>query len=139
MSSVTIRPYQQDDDADIIALWNLVFADDPPWNRPEDIIKQKLTVQPELFLVAVQNDNVSGTTLAGYDGVRGWLHHVATHPDHRRNGVAEQLIEHAADGLRKLGCVKLNLQVRSNNQQVVAFYEKLGFEVEERISLGKKL
>lgn len=139
MNEVTIRAYQPDDKKDVVALWELVFADDPAWNRPEDVIKQKLSVQPELFLVAEYDGRIVGTTLAGYDGVRGWLHHVATHPDYQRTGVAEKLIEQAQLGLKKYGCVKLNLQVRSSNADVVAFYQRLGFEVEERISLGKPL
>ena len=40
------------------------------------------------------------------------------------------------DLLRGLGCVKVNLQVRSINAAVVAFYQSLGFEVEDRISMG---
>ena len=43
------------------------------------------------------------------------------------------------DGLARAGCPKLNLQVRAGNEQVVAFYERLGYEVEERVSMGKRL
>jgi ribosomal protein S18 acetylase RimI-like enzyme len=45
----------------------------------------------------------------------------------------------AEQGLTQLGCPKLNLQVRSTNADVVAFYESLGYAVEDRISLGKPL
>lgn len=41
--------------------------------------------------------------------------------------------------LREIGCMKVNLQVRASNQGVVSFYEKLGYAVEERVSLGKRL
>jgi ribosomal protein S18 acetylase RimI-like enzyme len=41
--------------------------------------------------------------------------------------------------LTALGCLKLNLQVRSANKAVVTFYESLGYSVEERISMGKPL
>ena len=123
----------------MIALWEHVFADDPAWNKPADVINTKLTVQPELFLVATIDDELIGTTLAGFDGVRGWLHHVATHPDYQRTGVAEQLVSAAEAGLSELGCRKLNLQVRSTNAKVIGFYERLGFTIEERVSLGKLL
>jgi ribosomal protein S18 acetylase RimI-like enzyme len=38
-----------------------------------------------------------------------------------------------------LGCPKLNLQVVTSNAGVVAFYERLGYAVEERVSMGKRL
>jgi hypothetical protein len=35
--------------------------------------------------------------------------------------------------------MKINLQVRATNAGVVAFYEQLGYAVEERVSMGKRL
>jgi hypothetical protein len=53
------------------------FPDDPDHNVSSDMIERKLRVQPDLFLVAVADDVVVGTVLAGFDGVRGWLHRLA--------------------------------------------------------------
>ncbi len=55
------------------------------------------------------------------------------------HGIARRLVAHALDALRQLGCIKVNLQIRSDNAQVVAFYESLGFYVEDRISMGLHL
>ena len=41
--------------------------------------------------------------------------------------------------LRSMGCIKVNLQVRATNAAVVGFYESLGFEVEERVSMGMRI
>ena len=43
------------------------------------------------------------------------------------------------EGLLRYGCPKLNLQVRASNREVVAFYERLGYRVEERVSMAKRL
>jgi ribosomal protein S18 acetylase RimI-like enzyme len=48
-------------------------------------------------------------------------------------------VKHAVAALRAAGCVKVNLRVRSSNEAVVAFYEALGFEVEERLRMGNPL
>jgi len=48
-------------------------------------------------------------------------------------------MNNAEQRLASLGCPKLNLQVRASNHEVVSFYENLGYEVEERISMGKRL
>jgi hypothetical protein len=76
VASIEIRPYESRDQAQVVALWSDVFRDDPPWNEPASMIRRKLTVQPELFLVTVADDQVVGTVMAGFDGVRGWIHHL---------------------------------------------------------------
>jgi ribosomal protein S18 acetylase RimI-like enzyme len=45
----------------------------------------------------------------------------------------------AEESLVKAGCPKLNLQIRTDNAAVRAFYEKLGYQFEDRISMGKHL
>ena len=139
MARVEVRPFTLDDREAVIALWIEVFADDPPWNEPGAVIQRKLTVQPELFLVALVEGRVIGTVLAGFDGVRGWVHHLAVHASCRRQGVASALMRAAEAGLARLGCPKLNLQVRATNSAIVSFYRAIGYGVEERISLGKRL
>jgi ribosomal protein S18 acetylase RimI-like enzyme len=131
---VDIRPYESKDHAQVVALWNEVFPDDPPWNEPASMIRRKLTV-----LVAHVNDRVAGTVLAGFDGVRGWVHHLAVHGSCRRQGIASLLMIAAEKGLAALGCPKVNLQVRATNNAVVAFYRSLGYQLEDRASLGKRL
>ena len=136
---IEIRPYEPGDEAEVVALWDSIFPNDPPWNEPILVIRRKLTVQSELFFVAVVDGEVRGTVLAGFDGARGWIHHLGVHPDSRRMRVASRLVEQAVSALEALDCPKLNLQVRGGNETAVLFYESLGFEVEDRVSFGKRL
>ena len=139
IETLEIRPYQPKDHAQVVALWSDVFVDDPPWNEPAAMIRRKLTVQPELFFVACINDQVVGAVMAGFDGVRGWIHHLAVYNSYRRQGIARSLMRAAEKGLEAAGCPKVNLQVRATNSSVIAFYRSLGYEVEDRASLGKRL
>ena len=136
---VTIRAFQRGDRPALEQLWGEVFADDPPWNAPAVMIENKLKVQPELLLVAVLDDVLVGAVMAGFDGVRGWIYHLAVAPELRRRGIATQLVRAVESGLRKLGCAKVNLQVRATNAEVVAFYQNLGYILEERVSMGRRL
>ena len=77
--------------------------------------------------------------MAGFDGVRGWIYHLAVLPEHRRRGFATKLVRSAEQGLLALGCPKVNLQVRATNDEVVAFYRGLGYQIEERVSMGRRL
>ena len=133
-----LRAYQNDDWQALIDLWQRVFPDNPPHNDPSQVISAKRAVD-DLIFVALEEDSIVGAVMAGYDGHRGWLYAVAVDHPHRRHGIARRLVAHALDALRQLGCIKVNLQIRSDNAQVVAFYESLGFCVEDRISMGLHL
>lgn len=134
-----IRPYGDADEVQVVTLWERCFPDNPPRNAPKVMIAQKLLVQPELFLVGALGQQVVATAMGGYDGHRGWVYAVATAPEHRRCGHARALIAALEAALAKVGCPKLNLQVRADNAAVVAFYEALGYSVEPRVSMGKLL
>lgn len=77
--------------------------------------------------------------MVGYDGHRGWVYYLAVDPAYRRNGIGTALMEKVEGLLVQKGRPKLNLQNRADNSDLQAFYEKLGYTVEERISMGKKL
>ena len=135
----SIRPFQHADRQALERLWGRVFRDDPPWNAPGIMIENKLTIQPELLLVGEVDHTLVGAVIAGFDGVRGWIYHLAVAPEYRRRGLATELVRAAEDGLRRLGCPKVNLQIRAANHEVVAFYRSVGYEVEERVSMGRRL
>ena len=137
--SVTIQPYEDHYFADVDRLWRVVFPEDPPWNRAQIAIPAKLEVQPGLFLLAIENTNLVGTVMGGYDGHRGWVYALAVEPDHRQQGIATRLMTELETRLLALGCHKLNLQVRAQNTDVIELYRRLGYEVEDRVSLGKRL
>jgi len=120
----------------VIRLWRDVFAYPTAHNRPELTLARKLAVDQLLF-VAVDADTVVGTTMAGYDGHRGWLYSVAVHPGWQKRGIGGALVRHAEAALIALGCLKINLQITAGNEAVVAFYERLGYVVEPRVSMGK--
>jgi hypothetical protein len=134
-----IRNYDSTDRAQVVSLWNAVFPGSTGHNDPNASIDRKVAADDGLFFVAADGDTIVGTVLAGYDGHRGWLYSVAVAPDRRRDGIGSQLIRHAEQALAQRGCPKLNIQVRADNVAVVAFYESLGFQTEERISMGKRI
>ena len=123
----------------VVALWQQAFGYDTAHNLPSLAIDKKLVVNDGLFFVATDKKVVIGTILAGYDGHRGWLYSVAVHADYRRHGLGSSLVRHAEQALTALGCMKINLQITSGNDAVTGFYEALGYGVEPRISMGKKI
>lgn len=133
-----IRRYRETDASQLASLWNSVFPDDPPHNEPAAVIKAKTAVDDLIFL-AEHEEELVGACMAGYDGHRGWLYAVAVVESHRRKGTGARLVNSAINALQELGCIKVNLQIRSSNTAVAAFYESLGFNIEDRLSMGKLL
>ena len=134
-----IRICQEEDEQAVIALWNLVLPDSAPHNDPATVIRKKLAAERDLFFVATVEGRVVGTVMGGYDGHRGWIYSVAVDPHSQRQGIGSALLRHAEEALIERGCLKVNLQVRASNAAVIAFYAKLGYAVEERVSMGKRL
>lgn len=133
-----IRAYRAEDREQLIDLWRTVFPDDPPHNEPSRVIDAKLAVD-DLIIVAEQDGKLAGACMAGYDGHRGWLYAVAVLKEYRRHGTGAGLVTRAVEALKELGCIKVNLQVRSSNTEVAAFYRSLGFAAEDRLSMGMLL
>ena len=133
-----IRPFQTEDEASVVSLWQLCELT-VPWNNPYKDIARKLKVQPELFLVGMLDSLLIATVMGGYDGHRGWINYLAVHPDFQGQGYAQQVMENVESELRKRGCPKINLQIRSGNASLMAFYQKLGFTDDQALSMGKRL
>jgi ribosomal protein S18 acetylase RimI-like enzyme len=133
-----IRSYTPHDAGAIIDLWKkcgLVKPENDPWRD----LERKARVDPELLLVGEEDGRVVATVMAGWEGHRGWINYAAVHPDYRRKGYGEQMMRAAEQALAKLGCPKINLQVRNSNQEVVDFYRALGYQTDDVVSLGKRL
>jgi ribosomal protein S18 acetylase RimI-like enzyme len=135
----TLRAFVWDDWPGVLELWqgagpgiHLGRSDST------DEIRKKWSRDPELFLVAQAGSRLVGAVLAGYDGRRGLVYHLAVAPDHRRRGIGRALMDEIERRLASKGCVKSYLLATPDNYQAVAFYRKLGWEVMDMVLMGKE-
>jgi ribosomal protein S18 acetylase RimI-like enzyme len=133
-----IRPYHADDQDAVVSLWENCGLT-RSWNDPRKDIARKLTVQPELFLVGILDGALVASVMGGYDGHRGWANYLAVATAHRGRGYGRALMQRVEELLLGMGCPKINLQVRSSNAGVLAFYRAMGYAQDEAVSLGKRL
>ncbi|MBD1545748.1 GNAT family acetyltransferase [Roseibium aggregatum] len=140
----SIVEFQEEYRKPVIALWQacgLVRA----WNDPDKDIDRKLADRNGGFFVMLYRDPASGTetvigsVMAGYDGHRGSIYYLSIAPEHQGSGCGRQLMTHCEDYLIDLGCPKINLFVRKDNEQAAAFYEGLGYIIETSLAFGKRL
>ena len=133
-----IRAYVEEDEAELIELWTacgLVV----PWNDPAKDIGRKLMVDRDLFLVGRVEGRIVATVMGGYEGHRGWINYLAVSPEQRRKGYGRRIMEEVERQIAAKGSPKINLMVRTSNTGVIAFYEALGYQVDDVVGMGKRL
>jgi ribosomal protein S18 acetylase RimI-like enzyme len=133
-----IRPFEQADEAAVVALWHECELT-RPWNDPHKDIARKLAVQPELFLVGTVDGAIVASVMAGYEGHRGWVNYLAVASGYRGRGFGRALMQRVEEMLHARGCPKVSLLVRTSNRAAIDFYRQLGYTQDEAVSLGKRL
>lgn len=135
---LTTRPFLSEDETVVIDLWRRCGLVRPN-NDPHKDILRKTKVRPDLFLVGLLDGQIVAAVMVGYEGHRGWINYLAVSPDHQKRGFGRQMMAEAERLLRAEGCPKINLQVRTSNAEVLAFYRAIGFVTDDVVSLGKRL
>ena len=123
----------------VISLWKDVFGYEAAHNAPDIVIDKKKDFDDGLLFVAIDNYDVIGTVMAGYDGHRGWIYSIAVSKKYRNKGLGSALLAFAEEKLSDRGCMKINLQIMDGNESVEAFYLSNGYQTEKRINMGKRL
>jgi ribosomal protein S18 acetylase RimI-like enzyme len=133
-----IRSYQPDDCELLIELWKgcgLVV----PQNDPRKDIQRKVGEDHEMLLLGEIAGKIVASVMVGYEGHRGWINYLAVAPGHRKQGLGRMMMDAAEQLLLGKGCPKINLQIRSSNEEVKAFYNAIGYTQDPVLSMGKRL
>lgn len=123
---------------DVIDLWDTCDLT-RPWNDPDRDIDRVLSHQTGKIFLLIERDQLAGSVMVGYDGHRGSVYYLSVHPDLQKKDLGRRLMIHSEDYLKSLGCPKLNLNVRTTNLPVIGFYDRLGYENDEVVTLSKRL
>lgn len=127
-ADVDIRSMTVDDFDEVMALWQAskgVGLDCHTDTR--EGITAYLARNPGLSFVARQEERVVGAVLCGHDGRRGYLHHLAVAPSHRRRGIGRVLVERCLGQLGLLGIQKCNIFLYADNDEGEAFWRRNGW------------
>ncbi|WP_417683785.1 GNAT family acetyltransferase [Roseibium sp.] len=139
-----IAPFEERFRRDVIELWGACGLI-RPWNDPDKDVDRKLSDRNGGFFVVLAPSHEGGdevliaSVMAGYDGHRGSIYYLAVAPEHQSSGVGRFLMEYCEAFLVELGCPKIHLMVRQENDKVLSFYERLGYAPETSATLGKRL
>lgn len=136
--TVTLRDFILDDYDAVYALWQnagpgigLGRSD----TRKE--VEKKLQRDPDLFLLALDDDKIIGTVIGGFDGRRGLIYHLAIEQTYRARGIGRMLMDEIERRLIAKGCIRCYLLVMDDAREVIDFYRHLGWETWGVTVMGK--
>ncbi len=134
----TLRDATIRDAAALDALWQAAGLT-RPFNDSHQDIGFALAGPASTILVLEREGRLGASVMLGHDGHRGAVYYVSADPAFRHLGLGTRIMRAAEDWLKARGVWKLNLMIRPDNEGVRAFYETLGYEVEERIVMSRRL
>jgi ribosomal protein S18 acetylase RimI-like enzyme len=138
MTTLSISPIADADVEPVIALWQRCGLT-RPWNDPAGDIAFARRGANATILIGRHEDKIAATAMVGHDGHRGWVYYVAVDPDSQGKDLGRTIMAAAEDWLRSQGVAKVMLMVRPDNTEVQAFYDKLGYDPQERVIYAKWL
>ncbi len=134
---MSIRAATAADREATVALWEAAGLT-RPWNDPRGDFDLALATPTSTILLAETEADVGGSVMVGFDGHRGWVYYLATAPDIRGQGIGRRLMVAAEDWLKTMSCPKIQLMVRGDNATARGFYNALGYELQDVVTIGKR-
>ncbi|MCY3413654.1 MAG: GNAT family N-acetyltransferase [Candidatus Heimdallarchaeota archaeon] len=129
-----IRTYEKKDYEQVIELWEktdltITLSDQ------RDELQKTADRNPDSFFILENEGIIIGTVIAAWDGRRGYIHHLAVHPEYQRRGYGKQLMAYSMDYFNKNGAVKVHLFVENRNAAVIEFYKSMGWVVRDELTM----
>mgnify|MGYP001178478682 CR=1 FL=1 len=106
-------------------LWSRCEGLSQPDSRAQ--VEALVQYHPGLSLVARNEEEIVAAILAGHDGRRGYLYHLAVDVAHRQQGLARRLVQHCLDQLETAGIPRCSVFVYQENEEASQFWKSLGW------------
>ncbi len=133
-----IRTMNKRDHEELLRLWSSFPGNAITGADSRDEFEAFLEKNSSFCFTACESDEVVGSVMAGSDGRRGYVYHLAVRADNQRKGLGGALMRRAEDALSKAGLEKIHLFIFSDNP-AVSFYEKSGWHVRNDITVMSRV
>lgn len=130
-----MRPLVAEDYASCLLLW--ASCDRTAvrmWEDPTSLMRL-IDHNPSICSAAEQDGRLVGALLAGQDGARGWLYHVAVDEAWRRRGIGSSLVSRALVELAKVHIQRVHVVMLSTNLGSMRFWTAGAWRPREDLSL----
>ena len=127
---MNIKSFTMDDYFSIIVLWKKAGINVGSSDTKEELEKM-LVRNPNLSLVGKEDEKIIAVVLGGYDGRRGYVHHLAVDPAYQNKGYGRALMKELIRRFKNMQVHKIHLFIEKYNRTVIDFYNKLGWEIRD--------
>jgi ribosomal protein S18 acetylase RimI-like enzyme len=111
-----------------------------PWNDPGADLRRAVAGCASTVLAGIGDDGaLLATAMVGHDGHRGWVYYLAVDEAARGRGLGREMMTACEQWVRARGIRKIQLMVRTTNEAVLGFYQRLGYTDPEVVVLGRWL
>lgn len=125
IENFTLKNYEY-----IIGLWRKAGISVGSTDSEKEI-RRMLTLNPNLFLIGKIKNKIIAVVMGGFDGRRGYVHHLAVDPLHQKKGYGNMIMDELINRFRKIGVHKIHLFIERDNLEVVNFYKNLEWQVRD--------
>jgi ribosomal protein S18 acetylase RimI-like enzyme len=106
-------------------MWEAAGVTPPSVSDSIEGLTRLLREPAALLLVATIGDEIVGSVIGGWDGWRGNIYRLAVAPEHRRKGIARQLVEEVSTRLFAKGATRISALVEHEHQWAIDFSDSL--------------
>ena len=136
---LTISPFTIDMYEEVITLWKETEGIGLSEADSKDSIRFYLERNPNMSFIAKDKEGtILGAVLCGYDGRRGYIHHLAVHQGFRRQGIGRKLVQECLSRLQAIGIQKCHIFIFNNNLNGINFWKRLGWTLREDLQIISK-
>ena len=129
MVESAIRPMNIEDYDSVVALWRNTEGIVLSETDEREPMRRFLNRNPGLSLVAYCRGELAGAVLCSQDGRRGYMHHLVTRKEFRRQGIGSALVQESLSRLSRSGIRKCNIFILPENRDGLAFWQRNGFRL----------
>ncbi len=100
-----------------------------------DQVERLREMNPDLFLVGIEDDKIIAVVVGAFDGRRGYVHHLAVDSQHRRKGYGRKIMEELHKLFSEKNIIKVHLYVEAESEEAMEFYKKVGWHVRDDLEI----
>ena len=134
-TSCQIERAQASDTDAMLNLWRCMPGIGVRLSDTDQSLRAFMSKNPSTCLVLRIDGRLMGTVLGGFDGHRGYIYHLAVHPDYQGRGYGKALLDMVCRELTALGAPKIHLFAFNDNQAAATFYLSQEWEARRDIQV----
>jgi N-acetylglutamate synthase len=138
--TIHLVPFSIESYAEAVSLWKQSEGVTLSDADTEKSLRKYLERNPGMSFIARDDRGViAGAILCGHDGRRGYIHHLAVHPDSRRRGIGRRLVESCLARLQAAGITKCHIFLVNENKRGLEFWKQIGWTFRADVSIVSKV